>query len=131
MSNFNLVKLLDAINISIDSEGLLHKRDATSDPTTTDDSVAGYSIGSRWINITSDEEFVCLDATASSAVWKSTTDASSGSGDVTGPGSSTDNAIARFDGATGKIIQNSSVTIDDSGNIATSGTVRIVTGKQN
>jgi len=40
-----------------------------------------------------------------------------GSGDVTGPGSSTDNAIARYDLATGKIIQNSGVTIDDSNNI--------------
>lgn len=46
-----------------------------------------------------------------------------GAGDVTGPGSSTDNAVARFDSTTGKIIQNSAVTIDDSGNIATSGTV--------
>jgi len=39
-----------------------------------------------------------------------------GGGDVTGPASSTDNAIARFDGTTGKLIQNSTVTIDDSGN---------------
>lgn len=38
-------------------------------------------------------------------------------GNVTGPASSTDNAIARFDGTTGKIIQNSSVTIDDNGNL--------------
>lgn len=35
--------------------------------------------------------------------------------DVEGPASSTDNAITRFDGVTGKLIQNSSVTIDDSG----------------
>lgn len=42
----------------------------------------------------------------------------SGDGDVTGPGSSTDNAIARFDSTTGKIIQNSSATIDDSGNLS-------------
>lgn len=34
-------------------------------------------------------------------------------GDVVGPASSTDNAIARFDGTTGKLIQNSAVTIDD------------------
>ena len=40
-----------------------------------------------------------------------------GSGDVVGPASSTDNAIARFDGTTGKLIQNSAVTIDDAGNI--------------
>ncbi len=42
----------------------------------------------------------------------------SGSGDVTGPASSTDNGIVRFDGLTGKIIQNSTnVVIDDSGNV--------------
>lgn len=38
-------------------------------------------------------------------------------GDVVGPASATDNAIARFDGTTGKLIQNSPVTIDDAGNI--------------
>jgi hypothetical protein len=32
-----------------------------------------------------------------------------------GPASSTDNAIARFDGTTGRVVQNSGVTIDDSG----------------
>lgn len=40
-----------------------------------------------------------------------------GTGDVQGPASSTDNALARFDGTTGKIIQNSSATLDDSGNL--------------
>ena len=46
------------------------------------------------------------------------------SGDVTGPGSSTDNAIVRFDGTTGKLIQDTSVTtITDTGNIATEGSV--------
>lgn len=40
-----------------------------------------------------------------------------GTGDVVGPASSTDNAIARFDLATGKLIQNSAVTISDVGNI--------------
>lgn len=39
------------------------------------------------------------------------------SGGVTGPGSSTDNAVVRFDGATGSVIQNSSATIDDLGKI--------------
>lgn len=42
-----------------------------------------------------------------------------GTGDVVGPSSATDNAIARFDGTTGKLIQNSVVTIaDTTGNIA-------------
>jgi hypothetical protein len=40
-----------------------------------------------------------------------------GGGDVTGPASSTDNAVARFDSTTGKIIQNSGVVINDSGEV--------------
>jgi hypothetical protein len=44
------------------------------------------------------------------------------SGDVYGPASATDNAVARFDGTTGKIIQNSAVTIaDTTGDITTAG----------
>jgi len=37
-----------------------------------------------------------------------------GTGDVVGPASATDNAVVRFDGTTGKLIQNSAVTIADS-----------------
>ena len=39
-------------------------------------------------------------------------------GYVTGPASSTDNAIARFDGTSGKTLNNSVVTIDDTGNVS-------------
>lgn len=48
---------------------------------------------------------------------KTLTVAGAGLGDVTGPMSATDNAISRFDGTTGKIIQSSGASIDDSGNI--------------
>lgn len=49
--------------------------------------------------------------------------ATSVGGDVVGPGSSTDNAIARYDGTTGKLLQNSSgVTIDDNNNIVSNNT---------
>jgi len=41
-----------------------------------------------------------------------------GSGDVVGPSSATDNALARFDTTTGKLIQNSVVVVDDSGNMS-------------
>jgi len=40
-----------------------------------------------------------------------------GIGDVVGPASSTDNAVARFDGTTGKLIQNSAFTVNDSGEV--------------
>ena len=45
------------------------------------------------------------------------------SGNVDGPASSTDNAVVRFDGTTGKLIQNSTATIDDSGNFVATGNV--------
>ena len=48
-----------------------------------------------------------------------------GSGDVVGPGSSTDNAVVRFDGTTGKLIQNSGVIIDDSNNTTNPGMMAI------
>jgi hypothetical protein len=54
---------------------------------------------------------VLTSAGAGVPIW--TTNAG---GDVTGPASSTDNAVARFDGTTGKLIQNSVVTISDTGN---------------
>ena len=41
---------------------------------------------------------------------------SNGTGDVVGPASATDNAVARYDSTTGKLIQNSTVVIDDNGN---------------
>lgn len=46
---------------------------------------------------------------------------------VTGPATATDNAIARYDATTGKLIQNSGATIDDSDNITTQGKVNIGT----
>ena len=46
----------------------------------------------------------------------SNTSPSSG-GDVVGPSSATDNAIARYDSTTGKLIQNSLVIVDDTGSV--------------
>lgn len=39
----------------------------------------------------------------------------SSSGDVVGPTTATDNAVARFNGTTGELIQNSAVAISDAG----------------
>ncbi len=49
-----------------------------------------------------------LNGTATDVEWTS-----NGAGDVVGPASSTDNAVARFDSTTGKVIQNSGVTVSD------------------
>jgi hypothetical protein len=49
-------------------------------------------------------------------ITKPGTQAAGGTGDVTGPASSTDNAVARFDGTTGKLLQNTAnATISDEG----------------
>lgn len=37
---------------------------------------------------------------------------------VTGPASATDNALSRFDGTTGKLVQNSTATLSDTGDLA-------------
>jgi len=54
-----------------------------------------------------------------SGTWPNQTINSSGSGagDVVGPASATDNAITRFDNTTGKLVQNSLVTVSDTGAI--------------
>lgn len=54
--------------------------------------------------------------TSDGTTW---TSASGGSGDVAGPASATDNAVARFDGTTGNLIQSSAVTIADNNDITT------------
>ena len=43
----------------------------TTAPGTTDDSVAGYSIGSLWFDTITDKKYTCVDATASGAIWTS------------------------------------------------------------
>jgi hypothetical protein len=42
-------------------------------PTPSDDVTSGYSIGSRWFNVTTKKEYVCLDSTEDLAVWFETT----------------------------------------------------------
>jgi len=49
-----------------------------------------------------------------------------GTGDVVGPASATDNAIARFDTTTGKLIQNSAVTISDIGDFSIGSTGQVI-----
>lgn len=53
-----------------------------------------------------------------------------GSGDVNGPGSSTDNALVRWDGATGKLVQNSGATLDDNGILVSPSSTTATSGTQ-
>lgn len=45
------------------------KLDATVDPTVNDDSADGYSVGSLWVNVSTDSAWVLTDAAVGAAVW--------------------------------------------------------------
>ena len=63
--------------VSVDSSGLQRlkksKLDAVADPTTLDDSGAGYAVGSRWVNTASGKVWECVDSSPLAAVWKDLT----------------------------------------------------------
>lgn len=103
--------------------------------------VLGYDSTGTWVNTTisgggatalgdlSDVSFTTALAAGdmilytSSGTWEATpfVVGTAGSGDVTGPASSTDNAVARFNGTTGKIIQNSALVVTDDGQVKATG----------
>lgn len=56
--------------------------EATQDPGATQDADEGFEVGSRVINTTTGNEFVCVDATPGAAVWKETTAAGPASADL-------------------------------------------------
>jgi hypothetical protein len=43
---------------------------ATVDPKSSDDALAGYSVGSLWINTTLDRAWECMDSSSGAAIWK-------------------------------------------------------------
>lgn len=45
---------------------------ATAAPTTGDDTADGYTVGSRWIDVTNDRVYVALDVTLGAAIWHRT-----------------------------------------------------------
>ena len=50
---------------------ILNNLGATVDPTVNNDSAEGYTVGSRWINVTGGTTFICTDDTVGAAVWTS------------------------------------------------------------
>jgi hypothetical protein len=99
-------------------ETILRKED-TVDPVAGNDNTQGYSIKSRWINTSSNEEWVCTDASTGAALWELTT---GGGGDVVGPGVAVWHDVAKFNGTTGKLIQTSTLNVNTAGQVIFSGT---------
>jgi len=90
---------------------------APTDVTTLNASTSAHGLLRKLSNVASQY----LDG---SGAWSTP----AGAGNVSGPASATDNAIARFDTTTGKLIQNSGATIDDSGNLSATG--QLISGTQ-
>ena len=84
-------------------------------PTVSDSSAGGYAVGSLWKN--GSELYIATDVTPGAAVWKRIDNVAGASGDVVGPSSAKDEGIARYDTTTGKLIQDSTVCIDDAGDV--------------
>lgn len=103
-----------------------------NDPTSSDvfHPTAGgyYPISTLWVNKTNDGAWILTSISGYTANWEAFSDPASGN--VDGPASSTDNAIARFDGTTGKLIQNGVGIISDAGAVTglTNITLPLITG---
>jgi len=142
--------------------GYIGTAPATRDPTVSDDSVTTAKIQDNAVTgtkiaMTSDvagdiltytgTDYTRLGIGSAAQVLKVNSGATAvewaadtvNAGDVVGPGTATNNALARFDTTTGKLIQNSSATLTDVGvltvsniaatiNTATQNTVTTMTG---
>ena len=78
--------------------------------------------GLKWPQADGSAGYVLKTNGAAQLSWVAQT-----SGDVVGPASSTDNAVARYDLATGKLVQNSGVIVDDSNNVTGIGSLTATT----
>jgi len=96
--------------------------DTTSATPLTGDMIISAT-GNIWERLPVGSELEHLVIVAGIPTW--TMQAGSGLGNVTGPGESTDNAIARFSGPSGMVIQDSLVIIDDMGNMSVAGNTLI------
>lgn len=86
-------------SLRVDSTGAtpewqVNKLNATTAPVVGDDDGDGYSVGSRWVDLTAEKEYVCLDATTDAAVWTETT----------GGGSGGTSLLNKFDATTAPVV---------------------------
>jgi len=69
----------DPINGQRKISDLKNRIEVTStDPTSNSDSSLGYVVGHIWVNVVSNESFVCVDSTIGAAIWISITASQSG-----------------------------------------------------
>lgn len=73
-----LIGSINATTNAFSPAGVTLNNDAaTTAPAVGDDSVDGYSVGSRWVNTTTDLVYMCVDASVGAAIWKQIVDTNS------------------------------------------------------
>lgn len=128
VTNLADVKAFDTSDYATAAQGTL------ADSATQPGDLGAVATSNDYADLDNKPTIPTVDDTAYDATsWNGNTDAATknairdkietlggggGSGDVVGPASATDNAVARYDSTTGKLIQNSGVTIDDSDNVS-------------
>ena len=60
-------------HVSSGTWAIIKSNSTTTSPGVSDDSSANYAVGSRWLNTTTADEYVCTDASVGAAVWIRTT----------------------------------------------------------
>jgi len=50
--------------------GITNNMAATVPPVVTDDTSAGYVVGSRWVDVTANRSYICVNSNTGAAVWR-------------------------------------------------------------
>lgn len=104
---------ISAATANTDYKSAKVKNDATAAPGVTNDVDEGYTVGSDWLDVTNDKEYVCLDNTDGAAVWTETTQGA-GATAVTSTNVVTDNRLVRGDGGS-RGVQETTAIVSDAG----------------
>ena len=118
------IPLVDVSDTSMSSSGTTKK--ATVNKIL--DSLAGSSVAqgdiiyrsaTNWTRLPAgtNGQFLQTSGAGSNPTW-ATVSGGAGTGDVVGPASATDNTLVRFNGATGKLIKGSVISVSDTGTIS-------------
>lgn len=110
----NIVTLpeITVIPAEISKASIGHSVYIFNSPPTTSAITVNNSLGALVVLIPTSDAYI-ITAKSAPGTWVVSKIVNSTAGDVDGPGFSTDNAVVRWDGTTGKIIQNSGVILSD------------------
>ncbi|MCE9567667.1 MAG: hypothetical protein K8U57_37175 [Planctomycetes bacterium] len=110
----DIVDLINSGCVPLGQAGVRNNYAGTTAPTTSNDSTQDYGIGSRWLDTTNKLEYICVDATATAAVWiTALTSTKATQGPVLKQGANGLCGTFTLNGATPVTVSNTNVAITD------------------